>query len=143
MTEDNDNNKGYWCPTEGKLLSEPCAHWHGTRPAEPVNGLVNYVNYANVEENKYMVTNFEEELKKWLENNPDCPEDIREWITRKGGVGKPSVSDKDKQNFMRSHAFVKEEIEEMAKPLEITKVDSLAEAAEITTRDMNKGNEPS
>jgi hypothetical protein len=83
----------------------------------------------------------DENVKQWLEDNPDCPSDIREWITRPPDKS-PFVTEKDKRNFMRSHSYVKQMFAEMSKPHEVTKVNSIEEAIEVTVKDMNKGQKP-
>lgn len=79
----------------------------------------------------------EKEVKDWLEKNPGCPESIKEWLTRPADK-MPYVTEKNKRDYMASHAFVKALVNELKKPHEITEVSSIQEAIDTTRKDIWK-----
>lgn len=94
----------------------------------------------------------EAEVKKWLKENPECPPDIREWITRTDPppIGKAYVLPQDKLRYMRAHAFVKETVKVLPSDSEhpgkvkvqLQRVNSIEEAMQILLKE-NENKRPS
>ena len=78
----------------------------------------------------------EGEVEQWLAKNPGAPDEVVSFLKRKPDEY-PPVTVKSKRNYMRSHAFVKQLVEHMAKA-KVTKVRDLKEAMDITLDDIKK-----
>jgi hypothetical protein len=81
----------------------------------------------------------EERIQKFVDSHPDMPKDVLSFLTRPPGV-MPYVDPREKLKYLNNYTAT-EAIVQDSRPHQITKVNSIQEAIDISLQDMKeKGN---